>query len=131
MQENGFGDLMTYDSKTDELTVTEDVKNGDSDVLKAIAANIKDFAGDWDAVWENIMLRANIKEKLVEYAEKEKNDELLEAPFVIKCNDMFHLLSEKVRSEVGHLDSKLIFKEWEAWLKRELSGSKIKNEDEE
>lgn len=130
-QENGFGDLMTYDSEADELQVTEDVKNGDSDILKSIAANIKDFAGNWEAVWDNIMLRANIKEKIVEYAEKMNNDDLLEAPFVVKCNDMFHILSEKVRNEVGYLDSKMIFNEWEAWLKRELSNSEIKNEDEE
>ncbi|MGM5482823.1 MAG: ATPase, T2SS/T4P/T4SS family [Nanobdellota archaeon] len=131
MQENGFGDLMTYDSKEDKLVVTDDVKNGDSDVLKSIAANIKDFAGNWDAVWDNIMLRADIKEKLVEYATKTGNDELLEAPFVIKCNDMFHLLSEKVKDQAGYLDSKLIFKEWENWLKRELGGSRLKTEDKE
>ncbi|MFW5991191.1 MAG: ATPase, T2SS/T4P/T4SS family [Candidatus Nanoarchaeia archaeon] len=129
--ENGFGDLMVYDSASDELTVTEDVKNGDSDVLKAIAANIKDFAGNWDAVWDNIMLRANIKEKLVEYAEKTNQNNLLEAPFVIKCNDMFHIISEKVREQAGFLDSKMIFSEWESWLKKELGSSKLKSEDEQ
>ena len=131
LAEGGFGDLMTYDSKEDKLVVTDDLKNGDSDVLKSIAANIKDFAGDWEGLWQNIVLRGNIKAKLVEYAEKTQNDELLEAPFVIKCNDMFHLISENVKNEIGKLDSDTIYKEWVKWLDMELGKSKLRLIDED
>ncbi|MBU0615542.1 MAG: type II/IV secretion system ATPase subunit, partial [Nanoarchaeota archaeon] len=82
--EGGFVDLMKYDSETDMLVVSDALKNGESDVIKSIAANIPDFAGDWDAVWENIQLRAKIKETIVKYSEKNNDPDMLEAPFVIK-----------------------------------------------
>ncbi len=123
--ENAFVDLMRYDAKTDELIPTDEVINGESEILKTVAGNIKDFAGDWDAVWNNILLRAKTKETLLKLAEETNNMELLEAPFVIRCNDQFHLVSEKVRDEVGSLDPKRIYSEWGAWLKRELKKRKL------
>ena len=118
--ENGFSDMMKYEAKSDELQPSQDLLNGDSDVLKAIAANIKDFAGSWEALWQNIELRAKTKQAQVEYATRLKDNDMLEAPFTIKCNDMFHLLSDKVQEEVGFLDPKQIYFEWEDWLKREV-----------
>lgn len=124
--EHGFVDLMKYDAKTDELQPSDDLINGDSDVLKAIAANVKEWAGKWDAVWDNVLLRAKIKETLVDYAQKAKALELLEAPFVVIANDQFHRISEAVKEEVGALDSKRIFSDWEMWLKREIKKRGIK-----
>ncbi|MBT4540026.1 type II/IV secretion system ATPase subunit [Candidatus Woesearchaeota archaeon] len=120
LAEGGFVDLMKYNADTDELEVTDDLQNGESDVLKAIAGNIKDFAGDWDSVWDNIMLRGKIKKTLVDEAERVKDPNILEAEFVIRSNDMFHNISGKVKNETGKLDSKKIFFEWYEWLKREL-----------
>ncbi|MBS3136856.1 Flp pilus assembly complex ATPase component TadA [Candidatus Woesearchaeota archaeon] len=120
MEEKAFVDLMKYEPKTDELLITPDLKNGDSEILKAIAGNVKEFAGSWDAVWDNILLRGTIKENIVKMAEQTKNDELLEAPFVTKANDMFHIISEKVKEEVGFLDSKKILFQWNDWLSREV-----------
>ena len=118
--ENGFSDLMKYDSKTDELQASDDLINGDSEVLKSIAGNVKDWAGNWDAVWDNVLLRAKIKETLVNFAVKQNNLELLEAPFVIQSNDEFHRISDSVKEEIGALDSKKIFFEWNEWLKRSI-----------
>ncbi|PIN86585.1 hypothetical protein COV19_03640 [Candidatus Woesearchaeota archaeon CG10_big_fil_rev_8_21_14_0_10_44_13] len=123
--ENGFVDLMKYDPKKDQLEATDDLISGESDVLKAIAANIPDFAGNWDAMWGNIELRSKIKQAQVEYAEKLKDMDMLEAPFTLKCNDQMHLLSEKVKNETGFLDPKQIYFEWETWLKREAKKRKI------
>ena len=130
LTEGGFVDLIKYNADNDTLEVTSDLQNGDSEVLKAIAGNIKDFAGDWDSVWDNIMLRAKTKETLVNEADKAGRPELLEAPFVIKCNDMFHNVSEKVKQETGSLDSKKIFLEWNEWLKREMR-KKVETTSEE
>ncbi|MFO8015944.1 MAG: type II/IV secretion system ATPase subunit [Candidatus Woesearchaeota archaeon] len=127
--ENGFVDLMKYDSKTDELSPTDDLMNGESDILKAIAANIPDFAGDWDAMWNNIELRAKCKQAQVEYAEKMNDMDMLEAPFTIKCNDQMHLLSDKIKSETGKLDPKQIYFEWETWLKREVKKRSMEKEE--
>ena len=118
--EGGFVDLMKYDAQQDALLPTQDLINGESEVLKAIAANYKDFAGNWDALWQNIELRAKIRETQLQYAEKLNDPQLLEAPFTLLCGDMFHLFSDRVSQEVGHLDTKRIWFLWEDWLKRAL-----------
>ena len=120
LTENGFVDLMKYDSKKDELMTSDELLNGDSEILKAIAGNVKEWAGNWDAVWENITLRAKTKQTLVEFSDKLKNPDLLEAEFVIQSNDQFHKISEKIREEIGTLDSKRIFFDWNEWLKRHV-----------
>lgn len=117
LTEHGFSDLMKYNSKTDRLEPTDDLIHGESDILKGIAGNVKEWAGNWDAVWDNIQLRADIKKAIVDIAEKTNNMELLEADFVILANDQFHRVSDKIREEVGFLDSKRIFFEWNEWLK--------------
>ena len=83
-------------------------------------------AGNWDAVWDNITLRAKIKETLVEFAKKVNNLNLLEAGFVIQANDEFHRISDSVKDEVGSLDSKRIFFDWNEWLKRTYKKMNIK-----
>ncbi|HLG23502.1 MAG TPA: ATPase, T2SS/T4P/T4SS family, partial [Candidatus Nanoarchaeia archaeon] len=118
--EKGFVDLMKYDSKKDDLVMSDELINGDSEILKAIASNVKEWAGNWDAVWDNILLRAKTKETLVNLAEKTQDFSLLEAEFVIQSNDQFHKISESVKEEVGSLDSKRIFFEWNEWLKRHV-----------
>ncbi len=124
LKENGFGDLMKYIPDNDELEPTDDLINGESDILKSIAGNVKEWAGDWDAVWDNITLRMNIKKAIVDIAGK-ADPELLEAPFAIQCNDQFHRISSTVREEVGSLDSKKIYEQWEAWLKRTVKKKTI------
>ncbi len=120
LREKGFVDLMLYDTKTDELKVTDDLINGESEIIKEIAGNVKEWAGNWDAVWENILLRAKLKQTLVDYANKLGNLEILEAPMIVKSNNMFYRLSDEVRKEVGALDNKMIFNKWNEWLKKEV-----------
>lgn len=127
LAEGGFVDLVKYNSKTDELEPTDDLLNGDSDILKAIAGNVKEWAGNWDAVWDNILLRSDMKEHLVNVAEKEKNYDLLEAPFVIQCNDEFHRISDRVKSKTGKIDCKMILFEWKEWFKKEVIKYNLKN----
>lgn len=119
-REHGFVDLMKYDPETDELKITDALINGDSDILKTIAGNIKEFSGSWDAIWENIVLRSKIKGKIVEVSDEINDPDLLEAPFVIKSNDSFHNISANVKDSKGRLDSDKIYDQWEDWLKREL-----------
>jgi len=117
LAEHGFSDLMKYEPKSDILVPSDDMVHGESDILKAIAGNVKEWAGNWDAVWDNIQLRANIKKAIVDISDKSKDPEVLEADFVILANDQFHRISDKIRTEVGALDSKRIFFEWNEWLK--------------
>ncbi|MBM3199608.1 hypothetical protein FJZ53_01635 [Candidatus Woesearchaeota archaeon] len=120
IREQGFVDLMKYNAKTDQLEPTDDLINGESEILKSIAGNIKEWAGDWDAVWDNITLRSKLKETLLDYSKKLKDPDMLEAEFVVMANDQFHRAAEIVKEEVGFLDSKKIFFEWEEWLKRKI-----------
>jgi len=122
LREGGFVDLMRYNAVTDQLEPTGDLLNGDSEILKSIAGNVKEWAGNWDAVWENVQLRARIKEAIVDASRKSTRPELLEAGFCIRANDEFHRISDEVREQVGALDSKRIYGAWEEWLKRELRG---------
>jgi len=120
--ENGFRDLFKYEPKTDMLEPTTDLLNGESDIIKAVAGNVKEWAGNWNAVWDNILLRAKLKETLVQYAKRINNMDILEAGFVVQANDEFHRITDRIKDEVGSMDSNLIFSEWERWLKLQLRG---------
>ncbi|MBW3012463.1 type II/IV secretion system ATPase subunit, partial [Candidatus Woesearchaeota archaeon] len=120
LEEKGFVDLMTYNTETDELEPTPDLINGDSDMLKDVASRIKQFAGNWDAVWDNILLRAKVKKAIVDYANAAKDPDMMEAEFVTRANDVFHNLSEQSVIEKEMLDSKYIYSEFERWLKKEV-----------
>jgi type IV secretory pathway ATPase VirB11/archaellum biosynthesis ATPase len=120
LTEGGFVDLMRYNVNTDQLEPTDELINGDSEIIKAVAGNVKGWAGNWDAVWDNILLRAKIKEEIVNQSTRLKMPELLEAQFLASSNNVFHEISEKVTKEAGVPDLKLVFAEWQAWLKEEL-----------
>jgi type IV secretory pathway ATPase VirB11/archaellum biosynthesis ATPase len=120
LAEGGFVDLMLYNHKTDQLEPTDSLINGDSEIIKSIAGSVKEWAGNWDAAWENILLRAKIKETLVNMANKLERKELLEADFSIKVNDAFHKFSDEVLTKFGVLDNEKIFFRWDAWFSREL-----------
>ncbi|MBL7169396.1 MAG: Flp pilus assembly complex ATPase component TadA [Candidatus Aenigmarchaeota archaeon] len=120
MDENGFVNLMEYSAKEDKLKPTSTLINGESYIINEIAKRVKEWHGNWDAVWDNILLRGKIKERMLEYANKLKRKEILEADWIVAANDMFHMSSEDVKREVGSLDSELIFKKWDNWFKEQL-----------
>lgn len=118
--ENGFADLLKYDARSDMLEPSASLLNGDSEVLKSVASNIKEWAGSWDAVWDNVLLRAQVKEALVAVSDKLAMPEVLEAGFVVSANDEFHRVADRVKEESGALDSKRIFFEWNEWLRKRV-----------
>jgi len=118
--EGGFVDLMVYNHDTDQLEPTDSLLNGDSEVIKEIAGSVKEWAGNWDAAWENIILRKKIKETLVSMAQKSGRNDMLEAIFSIKSNDVFHTISDEILIKYGNLDSEKIFFRWKDWLNKEL-----------
>lgn len=117
--EGGFEPLMEYSSKEDKLKPTPTLLTGESTILNDIGKNVREWRGRWDDMWANINLRADILQRLVDVSNKTGKRSLLEAPFVIRSNNMFHLLSENVRSELGELDSKTIYEKYDEWLKSE------------
>ncbi len=119
LKEGGFVDLMKYDVKEDKMKPTEDLINGDSEIIKEIASNVKGWAGDWDAVWDNIVLRQKIKEETVKFSDKVGKPEILEAEFTVKSNNAFHQISDEVTEEVGLPVSTQVFPKWKRWLEKE------------
>ena len=119
LTEGGFVDLMKYDVNKDILSPTDDLMNGDSEVIKDIAANVKGWAGNWDAVWDNIKLRQKIKEETVDYARRFNKPEILEGDFTVKSNNTFHKISDEVSHEIGLPVGDKVFPKWKAWLEKE------------
>jgi type IV secretory pathway ATPase VirB11/archaellum biosynthesis ATPase len=122
--EGGFLNLMEYDAKEDAIVPTRDLVEGESEIVKSIASRVKEWVGNWDAVWDNINLRANSKKLLVDYAHKTGRlmgpDGLLEADFVVEANDMFHTIFSKLKEETGYPDSRAVMSEYEHWLKNRI-----------
>lgn len=124
-EEGGFVDLLKYDVEKDELAPTDDLINGDSEIIKAIASNIKGWAGDWEAVYDNILLRSKVKQEIVNISEKLNLPDLLEARFNSLSNNMFHQFSKQVQEEVGLPVSEKVFSLWQDWLKEQVKGKRI------
>lgn len=119
LDEKGFVDLLKYNVEKDTLEPTADLINGESDIIKSVAANVKGWAGNWDAVYDNILLRAKIKEEIVKTSDKMNLPELLEAKFTYLSNSVFHDVSEEIRKEIGLPLRERVFPEWQKWLKDE------------
>lgn len=118
--EGGFVNLMEYSAKEDKLRPTSVLTDGESEVLNEISKRVREWHGRWDDMWDNIQLRAKIKQALVDYSEKLERPDILEADWTVNSNEMFHIISDEVKEEVGGLDSKIIFERWENWFKDRL-----------
>ena len=112
--EGGFVPLLEYSSKEDRLKPSRTLLMGESSVLGDIANRVRDWKSNWEAVWDNINLRTKILQTLVDVGAAKP--ELMEAANVVQSNNQFHSISDAVRSEVGMLDSKMIYERWLAWL---------------
>ena len=108
---------MEHKSEEDRLVPTDTLLNGESYVINQIASRVPGWAGRWDQVWDNIQLRSKILETIVDIANKTNKPDLLEAETTVKSNEMFHILSEKIREETGAVDTKRVYDEWLEWFK--------------
>lgn len=115
-EEAGFVDLLRYNVEKDELEPTDELINGESEVIKSVAANVKGWAGNWDAVYDNILLRAQIKKEIVDVARTKNLPSLLEAEFNTQSNNAFHHISDKITRECGLPVSDKVFALWKKWL---------------
>jgi len=122
VDEKGFVDLLEYHSTEDTLKPTDTLINGESYVLNQIASRVPGWAGKWDQVWSNILLRAKILETIVEIANKTNKKDLLEAETTVKANQMFHIMAENIKKEVGFVDSDRVYSEWLEWFKKYSKG---------
>ncbi|OIO42566.1 hypothetical protein COU56_01620 [Candidatus Pacearchaeota archaeon CG10_big_fil_rev_8_21_14_0_10_31_9] len=120
LDEKGFVDLLKYNVEKDELEPSDELINGNSEIIKDIASGVKGWAGDWDAVYDNILLRGRVKEEIVKFAGKYGKEELLEARFVSLANSYFHKISDEVTQEVGIPQSEKVFPKWVKKMDEEI-----------
>jgi len=117
-QEAGFVDLLRYNVEKDELEPTPELINGESQIVKNIAGNVKGWAGNWDAVYDNILLRGKMKQEIVDIALKLNKPKLMEALFNTLCNSAFHRISDEIREEIGVPLGDRVFPEWKKWMQK-------------
>jgi type IV secretory pathway ATPase VirB11/archaellum biosynthesis ATPase len=113
--EAGFVDLLRYNVEKDEIEPTPELINGESVIIKNVAGNVKGWAGNWDAVYDNILLRGKIKQEIVDIATRLGKPELMEAKFNALSNTIFHKISDDIRGEIGIPSSERVFPEWKKW----------------
>jgi type IV secretory pathway ATPase VirB11/archaellum biosynthesis ATPase len=123
--EGGFVDLLRYNVDKDILEPTEELINGDSEIIKDIASSVKGWAGNWDAVNDNINLRGMIKQEIVDVADKLNRPDILESEFNSLSNNMFHQFSQEVQQDIGLPTSEAVFPKWQKWLMKEIKGKKF------
>jgi type IV secretory pathway ATPase VirB11/archaellum biosynthesis ATPase len=121
--EGGFVNLMEYSAKEDRLKPTAVLTDGESEVLNGIAKNVREWHGRWEDVWENIQLRARMKEAMLRYAGQLERPDILEADRTVESNEMMHIIAEQVKQEVGSLDPRMIYGRWEDWLKERMKAA--------
>ncbi len=117
--EGGFVELLKYNVERDELEPTQELVNGESEVIKSIASSVKGWVGNWDAVYDNIILRGKVKQEIVNAAEKLNKPELLEAGFNSLANGAFYEISDEVRGKFGLPIGDRVFEKWKKWLYKE------------
>jgi len=119
-EEGGFVDLLKYNVETDEIDPSEELINGDSEIIKSIASGVREWAGNWDAVYDNILLRGKIKQEIVDISKKLNRPDILEAKFNCLSNNMFHQFSKEVQDDIGLPDSSKVFPLWQEWLNKSV-----------
>ncbi|MEM7819391.1 MAG: type II/IV secretion system ATPase subunit [Candidatus Aenigmatarchaeota archaeon] len=123
LDEGGFVNLLEYSAKDDILKPTKTLLTGESIILNDIASRVREWKGNWDAVWGNIKLREKILQTLVDYANATKNFDIIEAHNVVESNSQFHIISNEVKEEYGELDNRLIYERWQEWLKKKIKNT--------
>ncbi len=121
-EEGGFVNLMEYSSKSDSLKPTGTFLNGESIILNDIARNVREWSGNWAAVWENINLRGKIAQTIVEIANRADRN-LMEAETVVDSNQMFHMLCERSKNENGFIDTERVYADWLDWFKKKAKSA--------
>jgi len=106
-----FQDIMIYNTLKDDLASTNLLDMGQSQIIRNVA---KKWGITVEKAIQNIRLRTEIKQTIVEYSKK--NKELLEAPSVRDANNAFWMFIEENKNRNGEVDYKEIRNKWIRWF---------------
>jgi len=110
--EGGLLDLMRYDAKKDRLELLEDNLK-ESDIFEKLGR----LSGlSIQQMWDEIRMRGESKEFLVEMKEAHSLPEILEAENSTFAHDKLMLLKERQITEMGKVNCKHVLKEWKDWV---------------
>ncbi len=113
VKENGFNDLMSYNSRSGEIESTDILEKKGSELFEMIS---KKWDTDKDKIFKNFETRMKIFDHLVKNSES-KQEDVLKAKFVLKSNIKFHkILEEGIKS--GEVDFEEIYMKWKEWFSR-------------
>lgn len=107
-----FQDVMFYDASKDELSSTDLLDMGQSQILRDIALK---WGMTVEKALQNIRLRAEIKKTIVECSSEKP--ELLEANANVDANNTFWMFIEQSKAKTGKVDYKVVEKNWKKWFK--------------
>ncbi len=106
-----FQDIMTYNTAKDELTSTNLLEMGQSQIIRNVA---KKWGITVEKAMQNIRLRTEIKQIIVEHSKK--NKELLEATSVRDANNAFWMFIEENKNRKKEVDYKEVRSKWMRWF---------------
>ena len=118
--EGGFVPLLQYSSREDALKPTDTLLNGESFILNEVASSVREWSGNWNDVWENILLRGKMKKAITDFATTNNAPRIMEAPFVVEANDAFHIIAEQLKAEVGSIPADRAYAMWADWFKKQV-----------
>jgi len=111
VKENGFNDLMSYNSNRGEIEATGILEGKKSDLFEMIS---KKWDTEKDQIFKNFKTRKKIFDHLVKEAES-KQEDVLKAKFVLKSNIKFHkILEDEIKN--GGIDFDEIYLKWRKWF---------------
>jgi type IV secretory pathway ATPase VirB11/archaellum biosynthesis ATPase len=112
-KEGAFRDLMRFDELKDRLVVEGSLENPSGRISKIA----KSWGMSLQDALENIEIRGRTRKAIVCAALEKDKTILLEAPWVIRSNNMFWQLVERQHME-GRVDYGEILREWSKWFVR-------------
>ncbi len=111
-KEGGLVSLLDFDTKQDAQYYNKEGFE-QSELMKKIASR---WGVDNDFLWAEINSRAQAKQFLVDQKRKYNIPDLLEGEYTVHSNNMFRIIQEKQRQELGGVDHKAALKQWKKWV---------------
>jgi hypothetical protein len=104
---------MIYDTAKDELSATDLLDMGQSQVIQSIA---RKWGITVEKALQNIQLRTEMKKTIVE--QSKNHEELLEAKATMDANNAFWMIIEHNKhQDNGNVNYHVVRKEWMSWFK--------------
>ncbi len=111
-KEGGLLTLLKFDAKRDTQYYVKEAFE-ESELLKRIEER---WGVDREFLMNEIRARAQAKQFLVDQKRKHNIPDLLEGEYTVPANNMYRIIQERQRTELGSVDHKKLLQEWKKWV---------------